>query len=117
MDQGNFQDLDTLGGNPPPFGMDPGGPGSGGGPLTDQHDNQYLGRVNMWQQRGGYALPESGFHSADNTHPSSMTGHEDGMEDSASFHGGQGSIANSLYDLDSAAHSGKLHFEMTFDLV
>ena len=109
MDQGNFQDLDALGGNPPPFGMDPQGPPGPGSMLPDQQDNQY-NRINIWQ-RQGYAIPESGFHSSENTQPSSRTGHEDGMEDSASFHGGQGgSMANSLYDLDSQAHSGKLTF-------
>ena len=103
MDQGNFQDLDALGGNPPPFGMDPGGPPGPGSMLPDQQDNQF-NRVNLWNS---YALPESGFHTATNTQPSSRTGHEDGLEDSASFHG---SMANSLYDLDSQAHSGKLTF-------
>ena len=111
MDQGNFpEDFNFTGpGNEPPppqfIAHDP----STGRPMPPEPPmgDQYVGKVNMWQ--GNYSMnPESGFISGSNTHPSSMTGHEDGMEDSASFvGGGQGSISNSLYDLDSAAHSGK----------
>ena len=107
MDSNFPEDFNFAGGNepPPPFmAMDH--PGRGPMPEPPMSD-QYVGKVNMWQ--GNYAMnPESGFISGSNTHPSSMTGHEDGMEDSASYvGGGQGSISNSLYDLDSAAHSGK----------
>ncbi len=48
--------------------------------------------------------PESGFISASTTQPSSVTGHEDGLEDGC--YTGPGSIVSgSLYDLDSGAPS------------
>ena len=106
MDQGE---------NPPPYGMDPGGPQDPGSMLPDQleslnleqQDDHYY-RVNMWHH--SYTLPETGFHSANNSQPSSRTGYEDPMEDSASFRGGQRSMANSLHDLDSQARTGKLTY-------
>ena len=57
----------------------------------------------MWQQ-GHYMGQESGFISASTTQPSSMTGHDDNLDDGACYTG-PGSI---IYDLDSAHISGKI---------
>ena len=77
------------------------GPGSGNLPPGSQR------QVQLWQEQnymGG--PPESGFISASTTQPSSVTGHEDGLEDGC--YTGPGSIVSgSLYDMDSGAPSGE----------
>lgn len=84
-----------------------------GHPNANNPEEQFSGKMQaqMWQEQhymGGPRgnNPESGFISASTSHPSSRNGHEDLHEDGC--YTGPGSIVSgSLYDMDSAAHSGK----------
>lgn len=76
------------------------------GSLLDGPPSGSQRQVQMWQQQNYMGQPESGFISATTTQPSSVTGHEDNMDDGC--YTGPGSIVSgSLYDLDSGAQSGK----------
>ena len=103
---GNFGNQMDPGGPPPPLVPPHGSMEDPGSQLPSQR------QVQMWQEQS-YQSYESGFISRSSTQPNSITGHGGDMEDGggAGCYTGPGSIVSgglSLYDLDSAAHSGEL---------